>query len=437
MPQTANRGRPHRDSPSLGSLTVGNRTGVVGINDRRRRRRAAQSALVRCEARQVDEPDRLHPRCAHRRVVGIQIRSHRLNDQAPLEVRFDIAPRGIARLLDQLLECRVVGCPLTELLGNPRVLSGAPPQIPGVTPSVVVRPARVGLPPPRAAPVGPGAICSCRLLIGERFDPQGDDFTLGRVSEFRLDTFADKIGELSSNASKELQIEVALEKIDEKWQVNELDMVPHKEGVPDVYRLRSAEDVFNDLEENIVALSTMKSSRFFLSFEDDITKWERALSLVSEMIEIILQVQRNWMYLENIFVGSEDIRKQLPAESNMFDFVDTTFKRSMLAMFEAKNVLKATHLPKMLDTFQDMDAKLERIQKSLDEYLETKRQAFPLEPLSRQVSRKKWNCLQKPLLPEELRSLRTQSSGKRDFRKSSKLKFINVDRFQWLAFLLP
>ena len=31
----------------------------------------------------------------------------------------------------------------------------------------------------------------------------------------------------------------------------------------------------------------------------------------------------------------------------------------------------------MLETFQDMDAKLEKIQKSLENYLESKRQQFP------------------------------------------------------------
>ena len=214
-------------------------------------------------------------------------------------------------------------------------------------------------------------------LIGEKFDPAGDEFTLGRVSELHLENFVDKIGELSSNATKELQIEISLQKIDEKWAANDLDIVPFKEGAAGMYKLRSTEDIFNDLEENIVMLSTMKSSRFFLVFETDILKWEQGLSLVSEMVEIVLQVQRSYMYLENIFVGSEDIRKQLPAESNMFDTVDATFKRSMKAMYEAKNALKATHLPKMLDTFQEMDAKLEKIQKSLDAYLEKKRQQFP------------------------------------------------------------
>ena len=39
-------------------------------------------------------------------------------------------------------------------------------------------------------------------------------------------------------------------------------------------------------------------------------QWERTLSRILEVIELILTVQRQWMYLENIFLG-EDIRKQV------------------------------------------------------------------------------------------------------------------------------
>lgn len=35
------------------------------------------------------------------------------------------------------------------------------------------------------------------------------------------------------------------------------------------------------------------------------------------------------MYLENIFIGSEDIRKQLPQESVLFDAIHNTFMRYM------------------------------------------------------------------------------------------------------------
>ena len=53
------------------------------------------------------------------------------------------------------------------------------------------------------------------------------------------------------------------------------------------------------------------------------------------------QVQRNWMYLENIFIGSEDIRKQLPQESQMFDGVHGTFTRLMKQLFTTGNCQKA------------------------------------------------------------------------------------------------
>ena len=56
------------------------------------------------------------------------------------------------------------------------------------------------------------------------------------------------------------------------------------------YKLRSTEEVFAALEDNMVTLSTMKASRFFAVFEKDITHWEKTLSLVSETIELVLTV---------------------------------------------------------------------------------------------------------------------------------------------------
>ena len=33
-------------------------------------------------------------------------------------------------------------------------------------------------------------------------------------------------------------------------------------------------------------------------------------------------VQRKWMYLESIFLGSDDIRQQLPKEAQRFDTIN-------------------------------------------------------------------------------------------------------------------
>lgn len=52
------------------------------------------------------------------------------------------------------------------------------------------------------------------------------------------------------------------------------------------------------LEDNQVQLSTMKASRFVKAFEVDVDHWERTLSHILEVVEMLLTVQRQWMYLE-------------------------------------------------------------------------------------------------------------------------------------------
>lgn len=72
------------------------------------------------------------------------------------------------------------------------------------------------------------------------------------------------------------------------------------------------------LEEDSVQLSTIKASKFYNSFAEKIDRWEISLNAVSETVELILTVQKKWMYLESIFMASEDICKQLPKESAIF-----------------------------------------------------------------------------------------------------------------------
>ena len=64
---------------------------------------------------------------------------------------------------------------------------------------------------------------------------------------------------------------------------------------------------------------------------------------MSEVVEMLLTVQRQWMYLESIFMSSEDIRKQLPEEAVLFDQVNDDYKAITKAIVEEPNAIKATH----------------------------------------------------------------------------------------------
>jgi len=124
--------------------------------------------------------------------------------------------------------------------------------------------------------------------VGKEFDPYADTFTLNLILELGLEHYADTISTLSGGAAKELAIEEALVKIEKLWGELTLDLAPYKEYI----KLRSVDDVYAALEDNAVLLSTMKASRF--AIHEKWEKWEKALSHVSETIEMMMNVQRKW-----------------------------------------------------------------------------------------------------------------------------------------------
>ena len=70
----------------------------------------------------------------------------------------------------------------------------------------------------------------------------------------------------------------------------------------------------------------MMTSKFVGYFLEEVSGWQKKLSTVDCVISIWFEVQRTWSHLESIFVGSEDIRAQLPEHSRKFDSIDTNFK---------------------------------------------------------------------------------------------------------------
>lgn len=215
---------------------------------------------------------------------------------------------------------------------------------------------------------------SLRERVGAEFDPKSADFTLNEVVRLGFNAHAEFIGELSSNANKELAIETALNDLEKRWADITLDVGPYKEKY---FKLKSTDDITQFLEDDSVALSTMKASKFYGSFAHRIDEWEHCLSVISEVIESLLGVQRKWIYLESIFMSGGDIAKQLPLEYTLFVSVNTDFFKVMERFSKIPTAKDSCLVEGLLDTISSMDEGLEKIQKSLDQYLETKRMIFP------------------------------------------------------------
>jgi dynein heavy chain len=136
--------------------------------------------------------------------------------------------------------------------------------------------------------------------IGKTFSINESSFTMDKIFELGLDQQTEVISTLSAAATKELSIEQGLETISNAWETLDIEIGPYREE-KGYFKIKSTDSIFELLEDNQVTLSTMKASKFFKAFEHLVDQWERNLSLIVEVIEVLLQVQKQWMYLESIF----------------------------------------------------------------------------------------------------------------------------------------
>lgn len=215
-------------------------------------------------------------------------------------------------------------------------------------------------------------------ITGVTFDVSLKTLTLSNIFDMNLSNYTAAVEELINEASQEAKIENELNKIDATWRSNSLGLGKYKkDGQDRGYVLRPAEDIKLELDDNMLNLQTISGSRFVGIFVDRVRKWEKALNIVSECLEIWFVVQRKWMYLEGIFVGAEDIRLQLPEEAKKFDAIDKAYKSIMTSTSKNPNVVDACTLDNRLDVLNKLSDRLDSCQKSLSDYLDTKRAAFP------------------------------------------------------------
>ena len=213
-----------------------------------------------------------------------------------------------------------------------------------------------------------------QALIGQPI-VRDDEFTLQKILDMKAPEHGEAIGLISTEATQEQALEEMLHKVVTKWSDVCFQVVPYKES-KDTFMLGGIEEIAVALEDSMVTMSTIMSSRFVKGIREIVEKVEAQLSLFGETLDEWLAVQKNWMYLETIF-SAPDIQRQLPNEAKQFFAVDKQFRDVMRKTRENDNALRAGTTPGYLQSFQNANESLDRIQKNLEDYLETKRMAFP------------------------------------------------------------
>eukprot|EP00820_Chromera_velia_P013184 Cvel_23772.t1-p1 / transcript=Cvel_23772.t1 / gene=Cvel_23772 / organism=Chromera_velia_CCMP2878 / gene_product=Dynein heavy chain 7, axonemal, putative / transcript_product=Dynein heavy chain 7, axonemal, putative / location=Cvel_scaffold2493:30-23749(-) / protein_length=3778 / sequence_SO=supercontig / SO=protein_coding / is_pseudo=false len=201
-----------------------------------------------------------------------------------------------------------------------------------------------------------------------------DQLTLYTLLNMEADKHIDLIEEISAVAQKEFGLKKTLKQMKEEWKGCELEASPYKET--GTYLLKGVDDVQALLDEHIVKTQAIRGSPFVKPIEKEVKEWEQRLLHIQDLFEVWMNVQRAWLYLEPIF-GSEDIKRQMPMEARRFEQIDGLWRSTMDQVKESPAALDVADIDSVLPHFQQAAKKLEDIQKSLNDYLETKRLAFP------------------------------------------------------------
>ncbi|KAJ8000572.1 hypothetical protein DPEC_G00181780 [Dallia pectoralis] len=199
--------------------------------------------------------------------------------------------------------------------------------------------------------------------------------TLAALEEQNIFRFDAEIQEVSGQASGEASLESILKKVEDLWKTSEFTVLPHRES-KDVFILGGTDDIQVLLDDSIINVATVASSRYAGPVKTRVDDWQRKLALFSQTLDEWLTCQRNWLYLESIF-SAPDIQRQLPAEAKMFLQVDKSWKEIMRKVSRLPNSLRAATQPGLLEIYQNNNALLDQIQKCLEAYLESKRVVFP------------------------------------------------------------
>uniref|UniRef100_A0A3B4UD57 Dynein axonemal heavy chain 10 n=1 Tax=Seriola dumerili TaxID=41447 RepID=A0A3B4UD57_SERDU len=212
---------------------------------------------------------------------------------------------------------------------------------------------------------------------GTSFEMNPDSFTLENMFAMELHKYANVISEIVTSAVKELSIEKGVKEVVATWENMKFSVQSYFKGTQERGSILGAVDeILLNVDNDAMNLQSMAGSRFVGPFLGTIQQWEKDLSLISETIEVWLLVQRKWMYLESIFIGG-DIRSQLPEEAKKFDNIDKKFKEIMTDTVKGPNIKRCCLIPNRLTDLQALSDGLERCQKSLNDYLDSKRNAFP------------------------------------------------------------
>ncbi|KAM4743047.1 cytoplasmic dynein 2 heavy chain 1 isoform 3-T4 [Anableps anableps] len=182
-----------------------------------------------------------------------------------------------------------------------------------------------------------------------------------------------ELKDLNSRAQAEVSIREALRELDLWGAAAIFTLTEYTDSSGRTLSLiKDWKDIVSQVGDNRCLLQSLKDSPYYRSFQDKVSLWEVRLSDLDEYLLNLNAIQRRWVYLEPIFG-----RGALPREEARFKRVDEDFRSIMSDIQRDNRIVSLSLRAGIRNSLVTLLDQLQRCQKSLNEFLEEKRSAFP------------------------------------------------------------
>jgi dynein heavy chain len=121
----------------------------------------------------------------------------------------------------------------------------------------------------------------------------------------------------------------------------------------------------------------MLANRYVAHFQTEVEGWKRSLGNIADGYGMFSEIQRTWSYLEPLFVGSEEVRKELPEDAVRFAAADAIIRDTLRSTYKILNIRESADVPGLIKTLQHVEEVLTMCKKALKDFLEGRQRQFP------------------------------------------------------------
>lgn len=198
-------------------------------------------------------------------------------------------------------------------------------------------------------------------------------YTLSDIWNLNLPLFEHLIQSITTQANNERTLEENINKISNKWNLLTFEFFNFNSRLKLV---RSWDSLFNHCSQDISELSSMRNSSSFNVFEQEVSQLESKLNAFFTILDIWIEVQRQWVYLDGVFESRNNISNILPIESARFKNLTYEFLDLMRKVYKVELVLDVLLIADIEDSLKKLLESFSKLRRSLSDFLERQRGIF-------------------------------------------------------------